>query len=98
MACGYLHEFGNGVDCVAGYIDAIPAEYIGLGGDFLSRGRLEDTYLRYIAEIYARCDPRPHDPWPNHRVSSGASLARDSWRHIQQSAACRRALSAKIRR
>jgi hypothetical protein len=70
-----LHEFGNGVDCVAGYIDAIPAEYIGLGGDFLSRGRLEDTYLRYIAEIYARCDPRPHDPWPNHRVSSGASLA-----------------------
>jgi hypothetical protein len=28
-----------------------------------------------MAEIFARCDPRPHDPWPNHRVSSGASLA-----------------------
>jgi cellulose synthase/poly-beta-1,6-N-acetylglucosamine synthase-like glycosyltransferase len=70
-----LHEFGKGVDCVAGYIDAIPGEYIALGGKFLSRGRLEDTYLRYIAEIDARCDPRPHDPWPNHRVSSGASLA-----------------------
>jgi GT2 family glycosyltransferase len=70
-----LQEFAKGVDCVAGYIDAIPGEYIALGGKFLSRGRLEDTYLRYIAEINARCDPRPHDPWPNHRVSSGASLA-----------------------
>jgi hypothetical protein len=28
-----------------------------------------------VAEIYSHCDPRPHDPWPNHRVSSGASLA-----------------------
>jgi len=58
-----LCEFDKGVDCVA------------LGGKFLNRGRLEDTYLRYIAEINARCDPRPHNPWPNHRVSSGASLA-----------------------
>ena len=70
-----LREFAKGVDCVAGYIDAIPAEYLALGGEFLSRGRLEDTYLRYLAEIDAVCDPRPHDPWPNHRVSSGASLA-----------------------
>jgi hypothetical protein len=70
-----MREFENGVDCVAGYIDAVPTEYIALGGEFLARGRLEDTYLRYLAEIYARCDPRPHDPWPNHRVSSGASLA-----------------------
>ena len=70
-----LREFETGVDCVAGYIDAIPAEYMALGGTFLTRGRLEDTYLRYLAEINARCDPRPHDPWPNHRVSSGASLA-----------------------
>jgi GT2 family glycosyltransferase len=70
-----LREFGKDVDCVAGYIDAIPTEYVALGGQFLTRGRLEDTYLRYIAEINARCDPLPHDPWPNHRVSSGASLA-----------------------
>ncbi len=70
-----LREFDNGADCVAGYIDAIPAEYVALGDKFLARGRLEDTYLRYLAEIGARCDPRPHDPWPNHRVPSGASLA-----------------------
>ena len=70
-----VREFEKGADCVAGYIDAIPEEYVALGGEFLARGRLEDTYLRLLAEITARCDPRPHDPWPNHRVSSGASLA-----------------------
>ena len=70
-----LREFHKGVDCVAGYVDAIPGEYLALGKEFLTRGRLEDEYLRYVAEIYARCDPRPHNPWPTHRVSSGASLA-----------------------
>jgi hypothetical protein len=70
-----LREFEKGVDCVAGYIDAFAEDYIALGGEFVARGRLEDTYLRYLAEINARCDPTPHDPWPNHRVSSGASLA-----------------------
>ena len=70
-----MREMQSGVDCVAGYIDAEPLEIVGLGSAFLARGRLEDTYLRLLAEIDARCDPRPHDPWPNHRVSSGASLA-----------------------
>ncbi|MDX7951684.1 glycosyltransferase [Lichenihabitans sp. Uapishka_5] len=68
-------EMARPVDCVAGYIDALPEEIMRLGPRFVRRGRLEDRYLRQIAEIYARCDPRPHDPWPNHRVSSGASLA-----------------------
>ena len=70
-----LRAIAAGADCVAGYVDAHPAEMIGLGRAFLQRGRLEDRYLRAVAEIYAVCDPRPHDPWPNHRVSSGASLA-----------------------
>ena len=70
-----MSELASGADCVAGYIDANPLELVSLGREFLSRGRLEDTYLRLIAEIDARCDPRAHDPWPNHRVSSGASLA-----------------------
>lgn len=70
-----MREFGQGVDCVAGYIDANPLELVSLGRTFLSRGRLEDNYLRLMAEIDSRCDERPHDPWPSHRVSSGASLA-----------------------
>lgn len=69
-----FEAFAGGADCVAGYIDAHPSEIVRLGSDFLHRGRLEDRYLRAMAEIYARCDPKPHDPWPNHRVSSGASL------------------------
>ena len=70
-----LDAMAVGVDCVAGYIDAFPAELMRLGPVFVQRGRLEDRYLSLMAEIYAVCDPRPHDPWPNHRVSSGASLA-----------------------
>ena len=41
----------EGADCVAGYIDAEPAEIVSHGEAFLSRGRLEDTYLRLVAEI-----------------------------------------------
>ena len=70
-----INELALGADCVAGYIDADPSEIVSLGATFLKRGRLEDTYLRLVAEIYALCDPRLHNPWPNHRVSSGASLA-----------------------
>ncbi len=64
-----------GVDGVAGYIDPDPAEYVALGPIFMRRGRLEDAYLTALAEIDALFDPRVHDPWPNHRVASGASLA-----------------------
>ena len=70
-----LAEIARGADAVAGYIEAHPAELLGHGRAFVQRGRLEDTYLAQIAEIGALCDPLPYDPWPNHRVSSGASLA-----------------------
>ncbi len=69
-----LDAVAAGADAVAGYIDADPDEYLALGPMFGRRGRAEDRYLRLIAEIDALCDPRPHDPWPNHRVASGASL------------------------
>jgi hypothetical protein len=67
-------EFDKGVDCVAGYIDADPFEFVGLGLDFQHRGFLEEQYHALVAEIFALLDPRRHDPWPNHQVSSGASL------------------------
>ncbi len=70
-----LAGFAPGVDAVAGTIDADPNEYLALGVGFLARGRLEDRYLSRVAELYAALDPRPHDPWPNHRVHSGAGIA-----------------------
>lgn len=70
-----LQAIAAGADAVAGYVDGMPAEKLDLGAAFLTRGRREEAYLRAIAEVYAVCDPRPHDPWPNHQVSSGASLA-----------------------
>ena len=70
-----LAGFTPGIDAVAGYIDADAEEYLALGGGFLQRGRLEDRYLSRVAELYALLDPRRHDPWPNHRVHSGAAIA-----------------------
>jgi GT2 family glycosyltransferase len=70
-----LAAFEQGADCVAGTIDADPSEIVALGTAFLTRSRLEDRYIRQVNEINASCDPIAHDPWPNHRVSSGASLA-----------------------
>ncbi len=70
-----LAGFTPGVDAVAGYIDADAEEYLALGSGFLHRGRLEDRYLSRVAELYALLDPRRHDPWPNHRVHSGAAIA-----------------------
>ena len=70
-----LAALAKGVDAVAGYIDADAMENVALGAGFLRRGRLEDAFLSHVAEVYAILDPRPHDPWPNHRVHSGASFA-----------------------
>ena len=72
---GNLAALAEGVDAVAGYIDADAMENVALGAGFLRRGRLEDVFLSHVAELYALLDPRPHDPWPNHRVHSGASFA-----------------------
>ena len=70
-----LAALAAGVDAVAGYVDADPAEYLALGRGFLERGRLEDRFLALVARLHGRLDPRPHDPWPHHRVHSGASFA-----------------------
>lgn len=70
-----LAAMAEGADAVAGFVDPDPREFVALGPSFGRRGRAEDRYLGLVAEIFALCDPRPHDPWPNHRVASGASLA-----------------------
>lgn len=64
-----------GADLVCGYIRADRAEHARLPAAVIARGRLEARYDWLLAEIAARLDPVPHDPWPHHRMASGASLA-----------------------
>lgn len=67
-----LAAIAAGADAVAGSIALDPAERPPL---FAGARHLEAAYADLSAEIAARLDPRPHDPWPNHRWAWGASLA-----------------------
>ena len=77
-------EIGKGVDAVAGYVMADPMELMELPPEILERGRLEWEYQQLAAELVARADPDPCDPWPRHNQNCGASAAitADAYRSI----------------
>ncbi|WP_238181796.1 glycosyltransferase [Methylobacterium trifolii] len=64
-----------GADAVAGRVELNPAEAALLPPSLPARGRLEDAYSALLTEAEARIDPDPHDPWPCHRTTIGASLS-----------------------
>ncbi|KQT96126.1 glycosyl transferase [Methylobacterium sp. Leaf469] len=64
-----------GADAVAGRIELDADEAALLPPSLHERGRLEDAYSAVLTEIEARIDPDPHDPWPCHRTTIGATLA-----------------------
>lgn len=68
-------EIEQGVDAVAGYVMADPVELMELPPAILERGSLEWEYQQLAAELVARVDPDPHDPWPRHNQNCGASAA-----------------------
>ncbi len=68
-------EIEAGVDAVAGYVEAHPVELMELPFAILERGKLEWEYQQLVAEMVARVDPEPHDPWPRHNQNCGASAA-----------------------
>ncbi len=70
-----LAAIGDGADLVAGFVRADPAEHALFPPALIERGRLETRYEWLLAELLARLDPDADDPWPNHRIESGASLA-----------------------
>ncbi|MDR7036639.1 hypothetical protein J2X36_001380 [Methylobacterium sp. BE186] len=70
-----LAAITDGVDAVAGRIALDADEAARLPAALHARGRLEGTYEALLTEIEARIDPLPHDPWPRHWTTSGASLA-----------------------
>ncbi len=66
-------EMSRGAAAVAGMIRFDPAELAAAAPCPVRR--LEGRYAALQAEITARADPQPHDPWPNHLWAWGASLA-----------------------
>ncbi len=70
-----LREIAAGVDAVAGFVMADPVELMELPPAVLERGSLEWEYQQLAAELEARADPEPHDPWPRHNQNCGASAA-----------------------
>ena len=68
-------EIEAGADAVAGYVMADPIELMELPPAILERGSLEWEYQQLDAEMVARVDPDPHDPWPRHNQNCGASAA-----------------------
>jgi hypothetical protein len=68
-------EIDSGHDAIAGYVTADPNELMQLPAAILERGSLEWEYQQLAAELDARVDPEPHDPWPRHNQNCGASAA-----------------------
>lgn len=63
-----------GADLVAGFVRADRVEHARLPITVIERGQLESRYEWLLSELSARLDPELHDPWPRHRMASGASL------------------------
>ncbi|MCJ2013697.1 glycosyltransferase [Methylobacterium sp. J-076] len=70
-----LAALAAGADAVAGRVELDVEEGKLLPDSLHARGRLEDLYDALITEAEARIDPDPHDPWPCHRTTIGATLA-----------------------
>ena len=105
-----LAALRHGAELVAGVAVADPLDLHLVSGELMRRGALEQRYEDLLAEIEARLDPDRHDPWPNHRAASGASLAvtLDAYRRVggmpavphgedRAFAAALRAVGARIR-
>ncbi len=70
-----LAAIAAGADAVAGDVTLDPADAARLSPALRARGTLEAAYHALLDEMSAALDPDPDDPWPNHSVTLGASLA-----------------------
>lgn len=72
---GNLAAIAAGVEAVAGRITLDEADAARLPAALHARGALEGRYEARLIELEAMIDPVPHDPWPRHWTTSGATLA-----------------------
>jgi len=70
-----LAAVADGVDAVAGRIALDEADAARLPAALHERGSREGGYEARLIELEALIDPVPHDPWPRHWTTSGATLA-----------------------
>lgn len=70
-----LAAVASGVDAVAGRIALDEADAARLPAALHVRGSLEGGYEARLIALEALIDPVPHDPWPRHWTTSGATLA-----------------------
>lgn len=72
---GNLAAIAAGADAVAGRIALDEHEASRLPAALHARGRMEGSYEALLVELESLIDPLPHDPWPRHWTTSGATLA-----------------------
>ncbi|MFN3661888.1 glycosyltransferase [Yoonia sp.] len=65
----------SSADIVFGTIVPDPAELAQLAPHLAKHGTIEEDYRSAAIRLANRLDPLPHDPDPNHRTPSGASIA-----------------------
>lgn len=70
-----LAAIAGGADAVAGRIMLDEADAKRLPAALHARGAVEGAYEALLTELQARLDPIPHDPWPRHWTTSGATLS-----------------------
>ncbi|ONG51109.1 hypothetical protein BKE38_16740 [Pseudoroseomonas deserti] len=66
---------GAGADAVAGFVEYDLAAAPDLPPALAARLQAQARYAALLARIDSLADAEPHDPWPRHRMASGASLA-----------------------
>ncbi|WP_312893118.1 glycosyltransferase [Ancylobacter sonchi] len=70
-----LEGLSAGCGAVAGRFELDPVEEALLPAHLRRRRRIEAAYEVALLTLSALLDPVPHDPWPNHWTTSGASFA-----------------------